>query len=354
MSNTKHISIVYLWAEVTGYVTSTLKQLRNHISGSIDVIHWDKRTINSTQYNLLKLDGIDFHHRSSFNDIEIYNLLVLKSPQIIVVSGWMDRGYIKACRKYKKINKSVKIVAGIDDQLIGSARQLIGKLYFRLMYRSIFDFFWVTGKPQFSYAQFFGYKLDSIISDLYSADTDIFSCCSNFQKRFIFVGRFVKEKSLDILIEAYCCLTEELQREWPLFLIGDGVLKEEIKKKKNSNIIILPFLQPSELNKELQNGGVACLPSNLEPWGVVIHEYALQGLPMLLSSGCGAATEFLIPGYNGFNFKAGDMNSLLSTMMKFINLDHNELVRMGLNSLELSKRVTPEYSALSLLSIINR
>jgi glycosyltransferase involved in cell wall biosynthesis len=346
-----NINIVFLWAEMPGYVVGLLIELRNKIKGSLDVIYWDKLCVNSTHYNVKNFQEICFHSRSQCNHYTVLYLLKDKRPDIIVVSGWMDKGYIWACRKYKKMVREVKIVAGIDDQWTGSVRQRLGLVYYKVFYRSLFDILWVSGKPQYSYAQRFGYKVDNIISNLYSAETDKFNETANVNTRFVFVGRFVKIKAIDLLIEAYSMLTCEQQKKWPLVLIGDGDQIEIILRTKKSNIQWIPSLQPEELKNELKKGGVGCLTSHKDQWGVVIHEYALMGLPMLLSSGCGAATEYLISGYNGYMFQKGDVKALHRGLAYFCELSKSELRLYSMRSNTLGQRINSEIAAASLLSI---
>lgn len=346
------VPIVYLWAEISGHVLGVLEELGKHTTGSIDVVHWDARTVNSTQFQIGTSQRIQIHPRSQMSDEAIYDLLFKRRPAIIVVSGWMDKGYIRACRSYKRTHSAVKIVAGIDDQWTGSVRQRIGQIYYAVFYRNLFDFMWVSGKPQYSFAQRFGYGIDTTISNLLSADTRIFNKKADFSRRFVFVGRFDKVKRLDLLVAAYSRLPIDTQKAWPLVLIGDGDQREMVLSKHNPNIILTGFMQPDDLRCELLKGGVACLTSDKDQWGVVIHEYALMGLPMLLSSGCGAATEFLIPGYNGFLFKKGDLNSLHNRLERFTSLSDIEMIQFGINSERLASRIDNEISARSLLSLV--
>ena len=59
------------------------------------------------------------------------------------------------------------------------------------------------------------------------------------------------------------------------------------------------FLQPHELTSHLIDAAAFVMPSKKEPWGVVLHEMAIAGLPLLASSAVGAATEFIFPSKNG-------------------------------------------------------
>jgi glycosyltransferase involved in cell wall biosynthesis len=346
-----NLSIVYLWAEITGYVHAVLSYLAQQVD-AVDVVHWDRKGINSSRYESWDGPRLRFYGRTVADDDRILAILEERKPAIIVVSGWMDAGYIAVCRKYKRTNEKVKIVCGIDDQWTGSLRQYIGILYYRLFYRKLFDYMWVSGAPQFSFAQRFGYGINTIVMNLYSADTSLFNERASICRRFLYVGRFIKIKAPDLLLSAYLKLPAETQKQWPIVFIGDGELKDALANNGNSNVLVLPFMQPHDLQKELLNGGVACMPSHKDQWGVAIHEYALMGLPLLLSSGVGAATEFLIGGYNGYMFHKSDMESLFSNLLCISKLTNSELEEFSKNSTKLGSRITVETSAYSLLSIL--
>ncbi len=336
-----------------GHVVGVLKALLEcDRKTEIDVVFWDKKHINSSRYVIEKTGPVKFHARSSLTDSGLVELLLSRNPHIIYISGWMDKGYLRAIARYRATGGSAQVVCGIDDQWKGTLRQHLGKIYFRLFYLKIFDFMWVSGKPQYHYAQRFGYDHERIISNLLSADTTIFNKKPVFSRRFVFIGRFAPEKGLDLLLDAYKSLPEETKMGWPLVLIGGGGLKENITNEKAKYIIVKPFMQPKALIEELMQGGVACIASNHEPWGVAIHEMAILGYPLILSSACGAATEFLISGYNGFPFKKNDMQSLRDAMMEISSLPVEDLELFSLRSHQLGQRIIPEHAAYSLLSVL--
>jgi glycosyltransferase involved in cell wall biosynthesis len=354
MNESKRIRILILYSTLVHYVTGMLKALKQCTEDmNIDVVSWDKGNINSSQYVIEKVEGVNFHTRSSLSDEGLLDLLRSRNPDIIYVSGWMDKGYLWAIKRYRSEGGRTQVLCGIDDQWKGTLRQRLGQIYFHFFYRKIFDFMWVSGKPQYHYAQRFGYDHERIISNMLSADTSVFDQKHSFSRRFVFVGRFVPVKGLDLLLGAYLSLPEETKSEWPLVLIGDGGLKEEIENRKSEHITVKPFMQPNGLVDELMKGGVGCIPSHTEQWGVAIHEMALLGYPLILSSACGAATEFLINGYNGFLFRKGDATSLRDAMMRVVSLSMEELDAFSLRSHMLGQRITSEHVAYSLLSVLD-
>jgi len=347
------LKIVYLWSEVTGYVHGLLQELAKNVY-SINVVHWDKRKINSTHYQVVNGGRITFQGRSVTNDDQILNLLHEIKPNLIVVSGWMDKGYISVCRNYKAVNSEVKIVAGIDDQWKGTLRQYLGKWYFYFFYRKIFDYMWVSGSEQYTYARFFGYRSNEIISYLYSGTFVNKKMSKKFSKKFIYVGRLMKSKGVDLLIDAHKSLNETERKTFPLHIYGIGELLNYVIENCDEYLFYHGWANADDFTSIMEEGGIGVMPSRKEAWGVSIHEYTQFGLPILISDACGSKNELCINGYNGFIFKNCSSKSLSNNFRKFIDLSSDELKSMAFNSFKLSGRIDMEFSAASLLSIIDQ
>lgn len=349
----KMINIVYLYTSLNGFVISTLKAL--HETGRVKdiyLIYRAKATTDGNQFKVENAPWLKLIERHQISESEILELLKNVSPNIVYISGWVDKNYLRAISRYRAFGGKVQVVCGIDDQWKGNIRQYLGLIYFRLFYRKLFDYMWVSGKPQYHYAQRFGYEHNNIISNLLSADTSVFYTKAAQASRFVFVGRFAPVTGVDLLIEAYKSLPEAVRDVWPLVLIGDGSLREQIKASASKNITIIPYLQPAELRDELMRGGIACVPSYANQWGVVIHELALLGYPMVVSSVCGAATEFLISGYNGYLFRSNDLEALRAALLRIVSLPEAELCLFADRSRQLGFRITPYHAANSLLSVL--
>ena len=71
-----------------------------------------------------------------------------------------------------------------------------------------------------------------------------------------------------------------------------------------------------------------------EPWGVVVHEAALMGLPMLCSNKIQAATKFLKEGKNGFVFNPLDEEEMARVFKKLMKNSDGDLYQMGRQSFE--------------------
>lgn len=343
--------LVFLYSSLNGFVVSTLRAL--HATGrcqAIDIIHWDKRKTAGNSFQSEKNSFANFFGRSQFDEASLFSFLKEKNPDIIYISGWMDRGYLAALRRYRSINGNNTTVCGIDDQWRGSFRQWLGRYYYRVQYRNLFDRIWAAGAPQYHFARQLGYRDHEILFNLLSADTKIFKPTPSTNRRFVYVGRLEQEKGPDILVSAYRKLSDETRRSWMLHIIGDGSLRSEIENNLPKGATLLSYLQPEALSHELAKGGVGCQPSRFEQWGVSIHELALLGYPLIVSTSCGAASEFVIDGFNGFYFQNESVAALLSAMEKCIELNDAELRRFSEASKSLGARISPDMCAYSFLS----
>jgi glycosyltransferase involved in cell wall biosynthesis len=346
-------NILFLYSRLNGFVVSTAASLARSLPNSkVTIVYWDNAEEIGNKFSIDNQDSVILIKRSQHNYLSLKKMVTEISPELIYLSGWMDPEYIKTVENLRRKGQIFTTVCGIDDQWFGSIRQYIGSLYFRIYYKSIYDYMWVAGKPQYHYARMMGYTPEKIISNLLSADSEKFQIATGRQKRFVFFGRFDRIKGIDTLIAAYKSLPDAHRAAWPLVLIGDGEMRYLVEREVSEQISFIPYLQPDELARELSLGGVGMLTSTFEAWSVALHEMTLMGYPVIVSRQCGAASEFLIHGYNGFLFDGGDVASLATAMHAMIALTDDARADMGRASIVLANRITPEISARSLLSLL--
>jgi glycosyltransferase involved in cell wall biosynthesis len=350
------MKILYLYPEVMGYTMATIKALVER-GAEVHVVQWDHKKL--TPYQVPSWLNVHMYKRSEMSIGTMHRLAENLSPAITVISGWMDKGYMAVARRLRAQGKIV--VAGFDSQWHGTLKQNIAMVLGRLGYFSrYYSHAWVSGGYQFEYVRRLGFRKKNIVYDLYSADLSLFQNAyqSNlrqkqrgFPHRFLFVGRFEPIKGLDTLMKAWQVLADS-RRDWELHLVGNGPLKPTLQA--TPGVVIKDFMQPELLMGEVANAGCFVLPSRGEPWGVVVHEFAAAGIPLIVSDVVGAASIFLISGLNGFSFKANDSQSLAKSMQRVIDSSEQQLITMAKASHELSNRISPHTSAANLLSIINQ
>ena len=112
------------------------------------------------------------------------------------------------------------------------------------------------------------------------------------------------------------------------------------------------FVQPDELSDYINQTSVFVLPSRFEPWGVVLHEYATAGFPILTTPQVGAASLFVQDEINGWLFEANNSELLQEKMKLVINTEDEKLLEMGEKSRKLAEALSPEVWAKTLLSVL--
>jgi glycosyltransferase involved in cell wall biosynthesis len=167
---------------------------------------------------------------------------------------------------------------------------------------------------------------------------------------FLYVGRLSEEKNIDLLINAFSRLPENCL----LTIVGDGPDKKRLEEvSHNLNLTERVFFAGSTswvgVVKYYATVNVFVLPSLSEPWGLVVNEAMLCGLPVVISSHCGASGDLVHEGLNGFTFNPTSVDELEVCLMKFV--DNPSLhSKMGDESLNIIKDFTPNQSALQMLS----
>lgn len=289
------------------------------------------------KFDLNKYD-IFFYEENNYDLKKLIKLTDEIEPRLIICNSWGFKKYLKLVYIYK--NKC-KTIMNMDNQFHGTFKQYLGLIYGNLYLTKLFNKVWVPGEPQKRFALKLGFKADKILTGWYVANETLFKKSVDdirVKKRFVFVGRYVKIKGVDQLSDSFIKLQNNFPNDWELHCIGSGPLKD--KMKEHPQIIHHGFIQPSEINTLLNEGGVFVLPSEFEPWGVVVHEFAMSGFPIICSSKVGSASEFLNEK-NSLIFKYGG-DGLYDSLKKFTEKSSKELLEMSIESLKLSNKVTVE------------
>ena len=79
---------------------------------------------------------------------------------------------------------------------------------------------------------------------------------------------------------------------------------------------------------------VFVLPSENEPWGLIVNEVMCAGLPVIVSDEVGCVPDLVRDGINGAQIKARDVDSLVTALKSVIADDENRRA-MGRASLRI-------------------
>jgi glycosyltransferase involved in cell wall biosynthesis len=129
--------------------------------------------------------------------------------------------------------------------------------------------------------------------------------------RYLFVGRLIERKGLDVLLEAF-----EGVDGGELRIAGDGPLREmvEATAARDPRIRLTGHVAGDELARAYRHADVLVVPSLYEPWGLVVHEGLAYGLPVIATDQVGAADDLIEPKANGYVVAAGSAEELRAAM----------------------------------------
>ena len=217
--------------------------------------------------------------------------LGLPVPQIFFFTGWSEPVFMRLAREVRAAGGTN--IGMIDNNARGTWKQAIGAIYFRLTLRRLYDYFWVPGHSAAQLAVKLGISRDRIATGMYSADTMLFQDSPIMlarPRRFLYVGQFIDRKNVRLLCDAFIEAFRGAANPPELLLVGSGPLRDQLPS--HPSITIENFATPDRIHEWMTMSRWFVLPSKREHWGLVVHEAALSGCMLLLSSAVGAVSEF--------------------------------------------------------------
>lgn len=122
------------------------------------------------------------------------------------------------------------------------------------------------------------------------------------RRRLLYCGRLVDVKRVDVLIDAFTRIATR-RADWDLVIVGDGPLRlslmARVPAQLRNRVHWLGFLQFEETVACYHNVDVLVLPSEYEPWALVVNEAAACGLAIVATEVVGAAAELVRNHING-------------------------------------------------------
>lgn len=135
-----------------------------------------------------------------------------------------------------------------------------------------------------------------------------------------FVGRIVKDKGVEELIQAWKIIREQITHSYLLF-VGDFETRDSISANTKQSIlndsrIILTGIR-KDTSRYYAASDLVILPSHREGFPNVPLEAAAMGLPVIVarSTGC---TDAVVDGETGFILPVGDVQAIAETIKEYV------------------------------------
>jgi len=133
----------------------------------------------------------------------------------------------------------------------------------------------------------------------------------------LFASKLQTRKRCADLIEAYARLvgTGDCVASTPyLLIVGDGEergrLETQVKERALDSVRFCGFRNQSELPSFFDLASVFVLPSEHEPWGLIVNEVMNAGRAVIVSDDVGCQPDLITDGVEGCVFPVGDIDGL--------------------------------------------
>lgn len=118
-----------------------------------------------------------------------------------------------------------------------------------------------------------------------------------------------------------------------LVFAGEGPVRRDLEKEAialelTGQVHFLGFTNQTQLPNVYRASDLMVLPSEHEPFGLVVNEAMLCGCPAVLSDRVGAGDDLVTPGQTGFVFPTGNVDAL-ATILREILPDSGRLKALG-------------------------
>lgn len=198
-----------------------------------------------------------------------------------------------------------------------------------------FDRFLAVGSLNSEYLQHYGVQPEKIILAPYSVDNDYFAYHSTRTPRADVRAKFGLPREEVIFLT--CSKLSEVKRpldairafakvrakglSCALAMVGTGPLDEQVRAEirrlnLTSSVFLLGFQNQSELPAIYAACDALVLPSNVEPWGLVVNEAMASGIPAIVSDRVGSGPD-LVEG-TGLIFPVGNVDRLADAMTLWV------------------------------------
>ena len=333
--------------ELNVFFLSDLSTKKYTDTGFNQTVNWDIPLLKGYDYEFLdsRLIGNDF----SFNNPNVS----LKSTKTafssrnwdaIWIHGYANKSLLHIaylCKKY-----DIPLLLRGESNLTSTSKGILKTPFINLLLHHCSALLSI-GSDNKEYYLSHGVEEKKIFHTPYAVDNEFFrkktsepeqnKVTKPKQKSIIlFASKFIARKHPVMLIDAFNDLPEDIKQNTQLWLIGNGKEKERIQQRilnynLSDSVKLLGFKNQGELSWYFYQCDVFVLPSEKEPFGLIINEVMNQAKAIITTNEVGAARD-LVDHDNGWVIKAGSQIALSNALKEALQ-NPQKLKEMGQKSL---------------------
>lgn len=272
-------------------------------------------------------------------------------PRALIVAGYGDR--LLAVTLLWCFWRRIKFSFWSDTNLLitlsgNSIKRLLKKLILKVILARAHKLLYIGARNRDVYIWLLGMKLSlnklyflpypAIISEI--KETPL-SKVENIEKKdfehlkILYLGRLEPIKAVHNLIHALTLLPSEIRNNVHLDIFGGGseeVRLKEIADRQNISKLV-SFHGPVASHSVAQaysRADVFVLPSDKEPWGLVVNEALLAGVPVMCPFWVGAATDLITDGETGYVLENNNPSSIALGIERAFRMGSTHNKRLGI------------------------
>lgn len=304
----------------------------------------DWRVAEDAEIGLVNLPESDRARRShlwGFRDrlqqgSQAIQILQKERVAAVVVNGYFDAGRVRVFRWCHAQNIPCFMFGDSNicsERLVAPWKKQLKRRYIEWLNKRLTGFF-VCGSYGAEYYQHYGVPREKIFIAPYEPDYSLitelphsyidevaaeYGLATN-RRRLLFCGRLIEVKRPDLLVDAFINMADQ-RPDWDLVMLGDGHQKESlvqsIPKRLGERVKWIPFTNEQQRVSAVYRACDALvLPSDYEPWALVINEAAAAGLAIVSTDVVGAAVELVADGENGRLVPPGKVEPLRDALVE--------------------------------------
>jgi glycosyltransferase involved in cell wall biosynthesis len=141
-----------------------------------------------------------------------------------------------------------------------------------------------------------------------------------------------------------------------LVFAGEGPLREQLESDARtlgvaSRVRFLGFVNQPMLPAVYRSADVMVLPSEYEPFGVVVNESMCCGCPVIASDRVGSARDLVAPTEDSFIYRCGDVEAL-TNLLRRVAADRALLESVSRTCLAHIRTWSPEHNIAAIMTAI--
>tara|TARA_B100000900_G_scaffold416180_1_gene449764 strand:- start:1136 stop:2185 length:1050 start_codon:yes stop_codon:yes gene_type:complete len=228
-----------------------------------------------------------------------------KKNKLIIVNGYNNLPFFFSflLNFFKKNKKYIAIESDSQKLKHNFFKHLLKRLILGFIFKNKFVLGFAGGtNTHKQYFKYYGMRKENIfLMPLVIDNLKFYQKTIKKVNKFIFlyVGRIVPQKNIELLIKEFIKYFSQTQAI--LNIVGSGSELVSLKNKYNlNNINFLGEMHGEDLLNQYSKASCFILPSNFEPWGLVVNEALSSGLPVIISDKVGSGHDLVKGNENGF------------------------------------------------------